>query len=387
MRTFLRLAAVLMCSVAPVYGQSMAQAELTFLPWKAELFEAKDFWETLTAARKEEDKRKITGTISAGFNGDQANGDSLFKLKTGAALSRSAYPSELRFSADVSMQVKGKEFQEDVTTLLANYDYNHYRYAQYYAFVERFTDSFLSIDQRYETGFGAMFGLHLGGLRAKALELDTKLAALTIDPATSSPMTGSKVPGIPAVETAALRGRTALTPDDYKNLATAVRRLRDTLATKESRYFLGIAISAFSELELAKIETTTASGVKKSFTLDPTHKFRFTIRPTVIARPADQLEVTFYPYLKYPLEGPWKIGDKVDYRFDLISTTTWTLEKDTTGNENVAFTFKFERRHDNVPPQVPASSVDAAKAAGDPLLLEAAHKTHYSTGISLTVKW
>ena len=406
MRTLLRLA-VAWCLVTPAYAQSMAQAELTFLPWKGELSDYKVFWDTLTAARQEEDRRKINGTISLGFNGDKANGDSLFKLKTGASLSRSAYPSELRFSADLSMQVKGKEFQEDVTTLLANYDYNHYRYAQYYAFVERFTDSFLSIDQRYETGFGAMFGLHRMGLRTKAKALDAKLAALRFDPPRRETRLLSDPPVAPRLDGEALavqghlnalahdasvrpsasvlRGRAVPTAADYANLLTAIDRLRETLVTKESRLFLGVAVSVFSELERAKIETTTRSGLKRTLPVDPTHKFRFTLRPTLIARPAEQLEVLVYPYFKYPLEGPWTTDGKVDYRFDLITATTWTLEKDTTGNESVAFTFKFERRYDNVPPAVSQTEIDAS--AADPLERVVARTTHYSTAIALTVKW
>lgn len=92
-------------------GRTFGQAESKLLPFRVELADPsfKPFWDTVAEARKEEDQRAITGSINVGFNGDQANGDSLFKLKTGATLNRRFYPAELRFSANLSLQEESGE--------------------------------------------------------------------------------------------------------------------------------------------------------------------------------------------------------------------------------------------------------------------------------------
>jgi hypothetical protein len=128
----LLLASLLLAGSA--HGQTIADAEAKFLPFRGDLADARftPFWDTLAEAKKEEGRRAIGGSISLGFNGDEANGESLFKLKTGATLSRSFHPVELRFSANLSLQAQDGAIKEDVTQLLVNYDYNYGRYAQYH---------------------------------------------------------------------------------------------------------------------------------------------------------------------------------------------------------------------------------------------------------------
>ena len=44
-----------------------------------------------------------------------------------------------------------RSVEEDVTKILVNYDYYFERWLEVYGFMERFTNNFLSIDQRWRT--------------------------------------------------------------------------------------------------------------------------------------------------------------------------------------------------------------------------------------------
>jgi hypothetical protein len=97
------------------------------------------------------------GSVSGGFTGDQAGDNTLYKVGVAGTLSRGTYPREVRFRASTDFQLKNGKQQENVTELLINYDYHPAKNIETFGFLERFTDDFLSIRERYEIGGGAKF--------------------------------------------------------------------------------------------------------------------------------------------------------------------------------------------------------------------------------------
>jgi hypothetical protein len=358
------------------------------------------FWDTLDVLRQEDEReRAVKGKMSIGFSSDETGyaPDSLFKVNLGAELSRGAYPAELTFRAELSVQLGGSDsatpqaaavFKEDVTHLVGSYQYHHYRWVEYYAFLERFSDSYMGIQQRYETGAGATFGAYmLERKQSQSLEPRDKLTKLLtlyggvkerLD-AIEKDNPSKKFPG--KAEYAALRERAT-------NLSEAAR-------VKASALFLGIAISAFAELEQVKFDAVLAPPLgapagtpptRKSFALGADHRFRWTVRPTVIVRPADEFQIAVYPYFKLPLDGPYRVDDVLDYRIDLLTSIRWNLAQSATGNEQVGFVFKFDRHIDNVPPALPADLI-AAEPAGTVFIRSVAPRQHDMISLSLAVAW
>ena len=156
---------VVLLLAAPAAAQTVAAVERALLPLQAGvLAEVPDtFWSGLAFVRAEEDRqRSLRADITFGLTGDETDSRSLFRLNTGIALARAAFPSELTVANRLALLLRDGEVQEDVTSLQISYDYHAGRHLEYFAFAERFADNFLSIQQRYEVGFGVRAGVTLG---------------------------------------------------------------------------------------------------------------------------------------------------------------------------------------------------------------------------------
>jgi hypothetical protein len=109
----------------------------------------------LDLAEKEEAERKgLKGTFKFGAGSDEAGATEKSKANVGAELAIGTYPHQLRFKVDASVQYENSAVKEDVTSMLVNYDYYIRPGHEAFGFIERFTDSFLNINQRYEVGLG-----------------------------------------------------------------------------------------------------------------------------------------------------------------------------------------------------------------------------------------
>jgi hypothetical protein len=237
---FVLLALTLVTATAR--AQSVADMERKLLPFQHGPLSSLGggFWEALALLRSEEDRqRALKADILFGLSGDEAGEKSLYKLNTGISLSRGDYPSELSVVSRLGMQLRDGVLQEDVTSLQITYDYHATTNLQYFAFAERFTDSFLSIQQRYEIGFGGRLAKHigrLGGGRSIATGVETVQSAL-------QPMrvAGSSNPA-------------QLTAADLTRFDQAVDELQRAVRDRDSRLIIGIAASLFAEIERADLD-------------------------------------------------------------------------------------------------------------------------------------
>lgn len=381
-------------------AQSIGELERTFAPFETELLKAapsspfRDFWDGLAVLRQEDTRqRSMEGSIDLGFHGDQAGPDSLFTIDTGASLSRGTYPAELRFDTKLHIQVRDSEFQQDATRFRLNYDYHDTKYSEYYTFIERFSDNFMGIQQRYETGVGARYGAYLLQTEnRRSDEVEPKLVALE----GSSRQVRER---LDSLTKDALKDRVKPGGLDYDALQRTVESMRNTLRAEQAKLFLGVAFSASSELEQAKIEAlvmapsaaATTQPAKQTFSLPAQHRYRLTIRPTVMARPTQRLKITVYPYFKLPLENPRYVTvegkDLVDYRVDLDATIKWDLPANMTSNEKVALVFEVEDHFDNVPPRIRQEKIDAAAEAGTILTHTVAQRRHSAVSLSVSITW
>lgn len=349
------------------------------------------FWSALSRLRKEEDKqRALKADISFGLTGDEAGDRSLFKLNTGISLSRGEFPSEVNVVSKLGLQQRDGQLQEDVTSLLISYDYHTTRHIEYFAFAERFSDNFLSIQQRYEIGFGARAGIHFGnvsGWNDVAESFGTVSAGLAA--------VRAAVPGM------SIRGQALpnLGPDERSGLPLATRRLAHALRDQSSRLFLGIVASVFSELERAELEVTSrpAAGstdpvITSRIPVDATYRYRLTLRPAIRLHPSDEITIVVHPYFKLPLDGARRVtvadgSRRLDYRRDVMSEMEWTIKQEQTGLESVGFLVTVNHFFDNVPPAVPQKIVADAAAAGRMLNRLEAERSHRVVALALKLKW
>jgi hypothetical protein len=376
---------------ATAHAQTIADFERKLLPHQAGALVSLDprFWSSLSFLRAEEDKqRALKADIMFGMSGDEAGAKSLFKLATGISLSRGVFPSEISVVSRFLLQVKDGQLQEEVTSLAITYDYHTTNKMEYFVFAERFTDSFLSIQNRYEVGFGGRVGADFGYVGTRKVADAVQAVEDKMDEVKN------------LLAGAAKRGEVRDGLPDYSAFAKTMDNLDHISRDTYSRLFLGLAASVFSELERAEIEATSvpASGsagtsdqVKIKVLLDTAQRYRLSIRPTIKFRPAAQVSIIVFPYFKLPLDGPHKVdtpsGRRLDYRRDILSEMTWSIKPDQTGLENVDVTVSYNHYFDNVPPALPQSVIDAAAANGRVFLATEAEHSHRYVALTLKLRW
>lgn len=131
-------------------------------------FSAKKAKEILAAVEKLDELKKVSADqlqvkIGGGFFENivpasllnlEREPKELSKLNLNSSVSKGFFPNELTFITDSSFQLEDGAVTENVTKLLLNYEYYVQPWIEGYVFVERFSDSYLSIQQRYEIGTG-----------------------------------------------------------------------------------------------------------------------------------------------------------------------------------------------------------------------------------------
>ncbi len=401
MRFFLRsalgLAALLVLAAGtPATGQPVASAERTLLPLKPDTLAElpPTFWSGLAFVRTEEDRqRSLRADITFGMTGDETDSRSLFRVNTGIALARGAFPSEITVVNRLSLLLRDGDVQEDVTSLQISYDYHTTHNVEYFAFAERFADNFLSIQQRYEVGFGARTGLHFGrtgNWQTTAAHFDAVESQL-----------GAVSRALAGRSSDERLARPGLAPDDEVRLRTTLGYLRQSFRERQSRLFLGIATSLFAEVERAELDLLRSSRdpgandtapTRVKVPLPGTHRYRLSVRPTIRLRPTRDVQISVLSYYKLPLEGPrWVTPPdgrrRLDYRRDLFTEMVWSIRQDQTGMENVDLVATLNHYFDNVPPQLSAELIADTALEGRAFNRTVADESHRFATVSLRLRW
>lgn len=391
LRSGIVAAACLLALARQAAAQPVADAERQLLPFRHNVLRGlpESFWAGLAFVRTEEDRqRSLRADVTFGISGDETDSRSLFKLNTGIGLARASFPSEVTVVNRLALQLRDGDVQEDVTSLQISYDYHAASALEYFAFAERFADNFLSIQQRYEIGFGVRTGLTLGHIdpwtATMAQFTAVRQQRQAIDDAFRARDEGD-----------ALR-QPGPTADDLQRLDTALGYLRDSFTERQSRLFLGLAVSAFAEVERAELDLVRSpvdggEGTAVKVSLPGTHRYRISVRPTLRLRPTHDILLTVLPYYKLPLEGPRRVvrdgQRRLDYRRDLFSEMVWTIRGATSGVESVDLVATLSHFYDNVPPALPASVVADAATARVRYNRTIADESHRLATIALRLRW
>lgn len=335
---------------------------------------------------KKKELSRLDLSLAAGFNGDQAGDQSFYKLNLDASLTKSVYPSALRFRAGTSVLYRNNALQEDVTTLVMNFDHYFKPWLETYAFVERFSDTYLSLKQRYEVGGGLKLELNLFDTPAGAGERREK-AILEVDGAQSlrdyeTYLTRLETSDPGKVDTESL----GFLLEDYK---TERQKILAGLRQKNSLLSVGLAMSVFSEMEQAEINTTVLDqGIAMPFKYSPDsiQRFRFVLRPNLAFRPLGLLTFKGHIYLKYPLGGQTHRDGRLDYRRDSLFSAELKLPTDPEWGNKISLIFEFQQHYQNVPSRIPQSVIDDYLAADKFITTTVAEKTHniYAFKLSIT---
>lgn len=339
------------------------------------------------------------GSLKAGFSfgytGDRSySGDSIrdsnHLLNVDTNIVKDQYPSALKFRTSTKLLLSKGSLQNESSTILLSLNHYLLPFLEGYVFTEKFSDSFMSIKQRYEMGAGFKFEYNFDPIRGDpAVDPVRTLEALTPPGAGAPPRALRRTLELaekrfmdlfPSLEEGFLRAlkEAGVPPDDltviFSCLETVERvydRIDTALAKDRSWLNVGIAFSAFSEVEQDEIApyyyTPTGQKVSKSYLLDPEQRFRFVIRPSLEWFIADGVSLTSMLYVKLPLSAPytkliildaenpsqktryydWRVDSATDLKFNLGRNLSW--------GGDISLTLEYQYHFDNAPPGLPES--------------------------------
>ncbi|MDD8027285.1 MAG: hypothetical protein PHI34_12305 [Acidobacteriota bacterium] len=283
-------------------------------------------------------------SLAAGYMGDASSIKEVNKLDISAGVAKGGYPDEFHFDFASSNQLRqysqGGSTVENVMTLQTSYERHLLPFFKIFGFLERFTDSYLSIQQRYEVGFGikgeAEIGLTRAGRDRTAAVQDYRSA---LGEASRSP--GSSESGVPAE---------ALAVDEPQ-----IRRTLTALKKKHAVLALGLIVTALAEVERAELEL--ADGSKQL--LDPARRYRLAIRPGLTYVFAEGLSLKWKTYFKLPVFGATHAvafdgRSLYDIRSDTYVTLKYDLPSSPAWARKISLLIEYKYFFDNVPPYIPA---------------------------------
>ena len=327
---------------------------------------------------------RFTGNEAGDYSGAAPGNDTLFRFGAAAALRRGTVPVALVLTADVDAQAGNNVFEQDVTRLHAAYAYRRGRHLEPFAWMERQTNSFMSIASRYETGAGVRIGADLWPVRDAAdhaaLAYVTREAAAgfacavrqleaAFDPRAPSTPGGCS----PAPAAASLNGP-GPTHAAFEGLRRALPDLTRSLRVSQSRLHLGIGLGVFSELENAAIVTGVSPLAPRRVSRPPhdrtvrlpgRHRYRLLVAPTFGIRPLQDVTLSFAPHFKLPISSP-RIGHNgvMAYRLDLFFRLDWALGGQDGRDDNVRLVLKFDYFKNMGPPALTDDIIAAAAPEG-----------------------
>ena len=374
------------------------------------------FRATLDALAEEEARqRALRGELGFSFAGDEAGdyggvgpgNETLFRFGASAALRRGTVPVSFQLSADVNAQVRNNVFEQEVTRFRASYAYRRGRHIEPFLWIERHTNSFMSVASRYEAGTGVRIGADLWPARAGE-SANGALADLTRDGSagfgcavrrietTFHPVPPSAPdPCRPASFGVSPSASPAPAPAAFEGLRAALPNLVRALRARESRLYVGLGLGVFSELEQAVIETGVSALEQRetplplrarTVRLPGRHRYRLLVAPTFRMRPLRDVTLSFLPHFKLPISSP-RIGhnDVLAYRMDLSFRLDWALGQRNTRAETVRLVLKFDYYKNMGPPVLTDDIIHAAALEGVAFDRTIATKKHRVVSLGVVI--
>ncbi len=342
----------------------------------------------------------FSGSEAGDFSGVDAGNDSLFTIRAAGELIRGTYPSQLRVLADAHGLIRNNTLEQDLTRLRLSYGYQQNDHVGAFAFVQRYTDDFMSIESRYELGAGVSFGVDLG--RRRSDERRARALAHLRSEGTGGfgcavhllrerfhPGTASDPGGCRSLSNGPTSGPSSVTgpsptPTAFDGLHTALPHLHRALVAQEAWVSLRLGIGVFSEFESALIETRVSEFEPAAFLppapgmtpemgdpdiplselplfvreLTPRNvripamqRYRLLLRPTIRVQPLSMVSINFVPTFKLPISNPRKYFDgELAYRMDWFVRIDWGLSENRTGDERIKLFVKLDYFKNMAPP-------------------------------------
>ncbi|MEZ4883853.1 MAG: hypothetical protein R3E32_03865 [Chitinophagales bacterium] len=288
------------------------------------------------------EEHELNGKAGFSFSGNENDIRNLFRIGVHASLEKGAYPHEVEFSLNLQTTIQNGVFQENISDIDMSFDFHPFvpdseatndgLWLENYVFVKRFSNNFLGIEQRYETGAG--FILNFFSKNRMTTQGKSNLKSLENIPKYESYGTDLKRC---LKECYLKKSILNITEPELNTIVDTREKYVRSNYKKYSKLRLGLLIGIYYELEDAMATNNlNFNGMDTLISQDftATNKLRWELRPTFAWQPKDKYKLKIYPYFKMPLGKGFSTvsqGDLEDRRYDLfvdlVSSFSIQIEK------------------------------------------------------------
>jgi hypothetical protein len=301
--------------------------------------------------------------VGAGFTGDSAGMIEHAKASIEGGITIGTYPGEFSMDVGATLDFKrnnsDEELSEDVTSIKMSYDHYFTPKWEGFAFFERFSDSFMQIDQRYEVGTGLKWEKKFRHQPSKIEGAENLKKAIKafVDAVEADKGTGCLLER---------NWAPIKVPDSLKGSTGAENRLFQHLEKGAARAEVGISAALLAEFEQSdtlNFTTLIGSGLVTSQTAKPGDKrYRLSVRPSGKWNVSDEVSFALAVYLKPALDAPRKVNGVRDYRIDARAAMDWKIKSGE--DKDVSVVLSYDWHYDSVPPNSLERLSEIAAASG-----------------------
>ncbi len=334
-----------------------------------------EFWRIFKEIRdKEMSLDRLKGNAQFGFLGNSSEGDEILRINGGISLQKGSYPQDFEFSTMLNILIDNGELQENLSNLRISYDRffntkNGFN-MEGYSFINRRSDAYLGLNQRYEIGAGIIFA----HWKKKLFPASQAMYDSYCEEKISFHSMDNQVVVCDVKNCVPIEAR-GITPSDFDVLNQAQKRISNTIIKDHTPLRVGFMIGAFYEIESSSHSDSlmTAEGMRFfSHDFTTVNKFRWEFRPTFDLRFSEGVRLKIRPFFKLPMPWEWETNvdgkKEIDARLDFPISLTFAL------SDKFSMSINYVLYYDNAPPSLLLEEKDVN---GNPLYLTANKEHHY----------
>lgn len=344
--------------------------------------------------RFEKKQNEFTGTVKLALNSDDSTNNESYNIRGGFSVDKGSYPNQFRASVNIAVDDNDGGFSEELSTLRVSFDrykdvFGHSSPTkvrsrtplyEFFTFGERFTDKFMSIDQRYELGVG----LKLEWNAAPALPWDqhrkasprqrlvNSLSFLDTNQIDNLRKTAQIIDahGKDVKPTCSSHNDSTDCTNDTLDALKAVgayisnnESLRNGLLRQTSLFEVGVSAALLGEFERASVEIVSQADEngdarRSSISIPSRRTTRLSIRPSFLVNLSEDLSLLGSFYWK-PSVDEVKFSGSDDLREEIHVDLNYKVK-------STIVTLSYKKFFDNDPPTPSCSQIiDAAQFAMD----------------------
>ena len=330
---------------------------------------------------------KVISKVNFGFVGNFGEKSEIFKLNGGMNISKGTYPEEFELATLLNIQINNGKLQENLSSLSISYDKfigskngKYPMLSEGYVFINRTSNQFMSVNQRYEIGGGiivAHYSKPNGFLFFKKNKTDYDAFEKDKDFLKPDKYLVTQCDTCAEKDSCKIEFFKKIKAGDRDTFQTNVKYAQNAIRKKYAPLRLGVLFGLFYEGENISVTDSvvtldTAMLVTNNF--ESTNRIRWEVRPTLRINFTQDagISLKFKPYFKLPFWWDDKLMvdgvEKYDYRIEIPTTFSVKLSDSFTANVTHRYFY------DNTPNSVLRPELNVL---GNPIYLTAENEHHF----------